>query len=139
MAESTAIPDFRSRNIKIVPNGIKTFKEQLRAGSEIFHKLKKILASENQSTSVGDEGGFAPKLESNKKPLELINKAIEEAGYKKGTEINFGIDAAATSFFNEKDGQYIFKPDNSGLTREMLVNIYNEWIQNTMSFPWRTG
>jgi len=114
---------------KIIPNGIKTFKEQFRAGSEIFHKLKKILASENQSTAVGDEGGFAPRLESNSKPLELINKAIEDAGYKKGTEVNIGIDAAASSFFDEKENKYIFKPENANLTREMLVNIYNDWIQ----------
>ncbi|MDO8241235.1 MAG: phosphopyruvate hydratase [Candidatus Moranbacteria bacterium] len=113
---------------KIVPNGIKTFKEQFRAGSEIFHKLKDILASEGQSVAVGDEGGFAPRLESNSKPLELMNRAIEEAGYKKGTEVNTGIDAAASSFFDEKEGQYIFKPESNGITREMLVNIYNEWI-----------
>jgi enolase len=114
---------------KIVPNGIETFKEQLRAGSEIFHKLKKILATEGQGTSVGDEGGFAPKLESNSKPLELINKAIKEAGYKPGTQVNIGIDAAASSFFDEKENKYIFKPENANLTREMLVNIYSEWIQ----------
>ena len=114
---------------KVVPNGIKTFKEQFRAGSEIFHKLKKILASQNQSTAVGDEGGFAPHLESNAKPLELINQAIEEAGYKSGKEVNIGIDAAASSFYDEKDEKYMFKPENASLTREMLVNIYNEWIQ----------
>lgn len=113
---------------KIVPNGIKSFREQFRAGSEIFHKLKDILASEGQSVAVGDEGGFAPRLESNSKPLELMNRAIEEAGYKKGTQVNTGIDAAASSFFDEKEGQYIFKPESNGITREMLVNIYNEWI-----------
>lgn len=114
---------------KVVPNGIKTFKEQFRAGSEVFHKLKKILASQNQSTAVGDEGGFAPHLESNAKPLELINQAIEEAGYKGGKEVNIGIDAAASSFYDEKDEKYMFKPENASLTREMLVNIYNEWTQ----------
>lgn len=113
---------------KIVPNGIKTFKEQFRAGSEIFQKLKSILASEGQSVAVGDEGGFAPRLESNAKALELMNRAIEEAGYKKGSEVNTGIDAAASSFFDEKEKQYIFKPESNGVTREMLVNIYNEWI-----------
>lgn len=114
---------------KLVPNGIKTFKEQLRAGSEIFHSLKEILASEGYSVSVGDEGGFAPHLESNAQALELINEAIEKAGYKKGKEVNIGIDAAANSFYDEKEDKYIFKPENSTLTREMLVNIYNEWIQ----------
>lgn len=113
---------------KLVPNGVKTFHEQLRAGSEIFHKLSAILSKEGYGISVGDEGGFAPKLESNAKPLELINRAITEAGYKGGQEINVGLDAAASSFFSEEQGQYIFKPESSGLSREMLVNIYNEWI-----------
>ena len=113
---------------KIVPNGIKTFKEQFRAGSEIFHKLKEILASEGQSVAVGDEGGFAPRLESNSKALELMNRAITEAGYAKGKQVSTGIDAAASSFFDEKEGQYIFKPESNGITREMLMNIYNEWI-----------
>jgi enolase len=114
---------------KLIPNGIKTFKEQLRAGSEIFHKLKEILASENYSVGVGDEGGFAPHLENNAKPLELISKAIKEAGYKKGSEVNAGVDAAASSFFKKKENQYLLRPENVPLTREMLVNIYNEWIE----------
>lgn len=113
---------------KLVPNGIRTFKEQLRAGSEIFHTLAKILESEDYSTAVGDEGGFAPKLESNAQALEVINAAIEKAGYKNGTEASIGIDAAASSFFEEGEGRYVFKPENPSLTREMLVNIYNEWI-----------
>ncbi len=114
---------------KIVPNGIKTFKEQYRAGSEIFHKLKNILASEGQSVAVGDEGGFAPRLESNAKALELMNRAIEEAGYKKGEEVNTGIDAAASSFFEEAEDKYIFKPESNVISREMLLNIYAEWIE----------
>jgi enolase len=114
---------------KLVPNGIVTFKEQLRAGSEIFHTLKEILESEGYSTSVGDEGGFAPHLESNAQALEVINEAISKAGYKKGEEASIGIDAAANSFYDEKEEKYVFKPENSNLTREMLINIYNEWIE----------
>jgi len=113
---------------KLVPNGVKTFKEQLRAGSEIFHSLMEILSSEGYSTAVGDEGGFAPKLESNAEALELINTAIAKAGYIEGKEASIGIDAAANSFYDEKEDKYIFKPENSTLTREMLINIYNEWI-----------
>ncbi|MDR3583554.1 MAG: phosphopyruvate hydratase [Candidatus Pacebacteria bacterium] len=113
---------------KLVPRGIKTFAEQLRAGSEIFHNLSGILASAGYSTSVGDEGGFAPKLESNAQALELINAAIEKAGYKNGSEAAVGLDAAANSFFRKDEDRYVFKPENSTLTREMLVNIYNEWI-----------
>lgn len=120
---------------KLVPNGIKTFKEQLRAGSEIFHALAKILESEGYSIAVGDEGGFAPKLESNAQALEVINAAIEKAGYKKGSEASIGIDAAANSFFEKEEDRYVFKPENPSLSREMLVNIYNEWIAkyNVMS------
>lgn len=114
---------------KVVPNGIETFKEQLRAGSEIFHTLKKLLEKGGYSTGVGDEGGFAPHLESNAKPLELINQAIAEAGYKTGSEVSAGVDVAANSFFDEKENRYIFKPEQANLTREMLVNIYGEWIQ----------
>ncbi len=114
---------------KVIPNGIETFKEQLRAGSEIYQKLKSIISSENYAVSVGDEGGFAPKLENNSEPLELMKKAVEEAGYKLGSEVNLGVDAAASSFFNEQENQYVFKPENVVMPREMLINIYNEWTQ----------
>ncbi|HPN96593.1 MAG TPA: phosphopyruvate hydratase [Candidatus Moranbacteria bacterium] len=114
---------------KLVPSGIETFKEQLRAGSEVFHSLQGILSSMGFAVSVGDEGGFAPHLESNAQALELINQAIEKAGYKKGVELNIGIDSAASSFFDEKSDQYVFKPENANLTREVLINIYNEWIE----------
>ncbi|MCX6762139.1 MAG: phosphopyruvate hydratase [Candidatus Moranbacteria bacterium] len=114
---------------KLVPNGIKKFSEQLRAGSEVFHALQKLLISDGFSIGVGDEGGFAPKLESNAQALELINLAIEKAGYKKGQEVNLGIDAAASSFFDEAEKQYLFKPENAVLSRESLVNIYVEWIK----------
>lgn len=112
---------------KIIPNGIKTFREQLRAGSEIFHKLQSILAKEGYSTAVGDEGGFALRLENISQPLELMNRAINEAGYKKGVEVNCGVDAAATSFYKREEKQYFFKPENTVVTRETLVNIYNDW------------
>jgi len=114
---------------KLVPNGVKKFKEQLRAGSEVFHMLQKLLSAEGFSIGVGDEGGFAPRLESNAQALELINLAIEKAGYKKGTELNIGIDAAASSFFDEAEKQYLFKPENAVLSREALVNIYVEWVK----------
>jgi enolase len=116
------------QEFKIIPLGIKTFREQLRAGSEIFHALKKILSQEGYSVGVGDEGGFAPKLESNSQALEMISLAIEKAGYERGKEIGLGIDAAANSFYSQEQDRYNFKPENSVLTREMLVNIYNEWI-----------
>lgn len=120
---------------KLVPSGIKKFKEQLRAGSEVFHTLAKILSEKGYSISVGDEGGFAPQLESNTQALDLINLAIEKAGYKKGEELNIGLDVAANSFYEEKEDNYIFKPENISLKKEMLVNIYSDWIekQNVIS------
>ncbi len=116
------------QEFKIVPTGIEKFSEKLRAGSEIFHTLKKILESHNQKTSVGDEGGFAPNLESNTQALELICQAIREAGYESGKQINIGLDAAASSFFNETDNQYLLEPEKVSLSRESLINLYKEWI-----------
>jgi len=116
------------QEFKIIPMGIKTFKEQLRAGSEVFHALKKILESNEQKTSVGDEGGFAPNLESNTQALELICQAIKEAGYVPGSQINIGIDAAASSFYNKSDSQYFLEPEKVALSRESLINLYKEWI-----------
>jgi len=96
------------QEFKIIPTGLKTFSEQLRAGSEIFHTLKKFLEKNKQKTSVGDEGGFAPNLESNSQALEIINNAIKESEYFLGKQINLGIDAAANSFF-DRERQVYFK------------------------------
>jgi enolase len=117
------------QEFKIIPSGIEGFSEQLRAGSEIFHALKKILEKNNQKTSVGDEGGFAPNLESNTQALELICQAIKESGYELGKQVNLGLDAAANSFFNESDGQYLLEPEKVVLSKESLINLYREWIQ----------
>ncbi|HPN55108.1 MAG TPA: phosphopyruvate hydratase [Candidatus Moranbacteria bacterium] len=116
------------QEFKIVPTGIKNFSEQLRSGSEIFHTLKKIIESLGQSSGVGDEGGFSPKLESNTYALELINQAIIESGYKLGEEINLGIDVAASSFYNEKEKNYILKPEGVTMEKERLVSMYRDWI-----------
>lgn len=116
------------QEFKVIPTGIKTFKEQLRAGSEIFHKLKKIIEVGQHSSGVGDEGGFSPKLESNTQALELINQAITESGYKLGTEVNLGIDAAASNFYEEDEKHYLVKPEGVHLERERLISMYKEWI-----------
>lgn len=116
------------QEFKIIPTGIKSFKEQLRAGSEIFHALKKILEAMKQSSGVGDEGGFAPKLESNTQALELMNQAILKSNYGIGTQINLGIDAAASSFYNEEEKHYLLKPEGVTLERERLISMYKEWI-----------
>lgn len=113
---------------KIVPGGIKTFKEQYRAGSEVFHNLKKILSQKGFSVGVGDEGGFAPHLQNNAEPLKYINEAIEEAGYQPGRQISIGIDAAASSFFDKKIGKYVLMPENAEFSPEKIIEEYERWI-----------
>lgn len=93
----------------IMPVGAKSFREALRMGAETFHSLKKILSKANLSTSVGDEGGFAPNLRSNEEALKVMMQAIETAGYKPGRDIVFCIDSAAASFF--ENGNYILKAE----------------------------
>src|SRR5690606_3437180 len=90
----------------LVPHGFDSFNEALRAGAETFHALKKLLKSKKLSTAVGDEGGFAPNLESDAQGLALLTEAIEAAGYKPGKQICLALDVAATEFF--KDGKYEF-------------------------------
>jgi len=96
----------------IVPHGFDSFSESIRAGAEIFHNLKKILGGKGLATSVGDEGGFAPKLESNRAALELIMSAIEAAGYRPGEQIALALDVASSEFF--KDGKYQFRDASLG-------------------------
>lgn len=91
----------------ILPVGAKSFKEALRMGIEVFHHLKAILKAKGYKTSVGDEGGFAPDLQSNEEALVLIMEAIQKAGYRPGREVGLGLDAAATEFY--RDGFYILK------------------------------
>ncbi|MDP3957708.1 MAG: phosphopyruvate hydratase [bacterium] len=117
------------QEFKIIPAGIETYKEQLRAGSEIFHALKKLLEQEQCSIGVGDEGGFAPRLENHKQALEMIIKAIGEAGYRPGEQVFIGLDVAANSFYDAAEDQYVLKPEGVSLTRESLINVYREWVQ----------
>ena len=91
----------------IVPVGAKNFREAVKMGAEIFHNLKKILKEKNHSVNVGDEGGFAPTLSSNKEALEVIMAAISATGYKAGKNVSIAIDAAASEFY--KNGKYNLK------------------------------
>jgi enolase len=116
------------QEFKIIPTGIEHFSEQLRAGSEIFHVLKKIIEASHNSSGVGDEGGFSPKLESNTHALEMINQAIAQSGYALGSQINLGIDSAASNFYNEEEKHYVLKPEGANLERERLISMYREWI-----------
>lgn len=111
----------------IMPKGAPTFREALRMGTEIFHALKKVLKDKGLSTSIGDEGGFAPKLSSNLEALEVIAKAVENAGYKLGEEVFFALDVAASEFYDKKQGKYVFaKSDGSVKDADEMVAFYQE-------------
>jgi enolase len=109
----------------IMPAGIKSFKEALRCGAEIFHTLKKILHDRGSSTTVGDEGGFAPSLSSNEEAIKIILEAIEKAGYKAGKDVFIALDVAATELY--KDGKYHLASENKTLTSEEMVAFYADW------------
>ncbi len=98
----------------ILPVGAPSFREALRYGAEIFHTLKKLLAERGLSTAVGDEGGFAPDLDSNEAALSVILEAIEKAGYRPGRDIYLGLDVASSEFF--KDGRYDLESENRSFT-----------------------
>jgi enolase len=108
----------------IVPAGLPSFDEALRAGTEIFHTLKKLLKDKGLTVAVGDEGGFAPKLGSNEEAVQFIVQAIEKAGYQPGKDVSLALDCAASEFFDKKTGKYTF--DKKAVSREDLVGIYEE-------------
>ena len=107
----------------IIPQA-KTIKERVRIGAEVFHNLKQVLKEKSLATSVGDEGGFAPDLNSNTEGFELIIEAINKAGYIPGKDVNLGIDVAASELY--KDGKYILKGENRALTTNELIDFYEQ-------------
>jgi enolase len=112
----------------VVPVGFDVFSEALRAGTEIFHSLKKVLGSKGYATSVGDEGGFAPNLKSNEEAIEIILDAIGKAGYKAGDDIMIALDPAASEFYS--DGKYIFKKsDKRELTSDEMIAYWASWCE----------
>ncbi len=122
-AHSDAPIDFQE--FMIVPVGAPSFREALRYGAEVFHALKKVLHDRGLSTAVGDEGGFAPKLDGAEDALGVIAKAIELAGYKLGDDIAIALDVAASEFFDAKQNAYVFKKsDKSVKSAEELVAYY---------------
>jgi enolase len=110
----------------IVPVGAQSFREALRCGAEIFHHLKGILHHRGLSTTVGDEGGFAPALGSNEAALKVIVEAIEAAGYVPGADVGIAMDPAASEFY--KDGRYHLKADGLTLTSAQIVDMYATWV-----------
>jgi enolase len=113
----------------IVPHGAPSFAEALRMGAEVFHNLKALLKKKGLSTSVGDEGGFAPNVGSNEEAMETILKAIRAAGYKPGTDISLALDVAASEFHDRQRGRYVFKKSGAGSkTRDEMIAILEKWV-----------
>src|SRR6201995_5593757 len=111
----------------IVPIGADSFSEALRWGVEVFHKLKSVLKKKGYSTNVGDEGGFAPDIQSNEEAIETVLQAIEAAGYKVGSQIGIALDAASSEMY--KDGKYKFyKSTGKELTSDQMVDYWTSWV-----------
>lgn len=116
------------QEFKIVPSGIPTYSEALRAGSEIFHTLQTILRTAHYDIGIGDEGGFAPKLPNHNEAFSLILQAIEKSGYTPGKQIFLDVDVAANSFYDQKHDRYQLRPENVILDRSGLLALYRDWI-----------
>jgi len=110
----------------IMPNGFDNFEDALRAASEIYHTLKKLLEKDGHPTALGDEGGFAPNFKNNEEPIEYILNAIKEAGYKPGVEVSIALDAASSEFY--KDGKYVLAGEGKSLNAEEMVEFYENLI-----------
>ncbi len=111
----------------IMPKGAETFRESLRMGCEIFHALKSVLKGKGLSTAVGDEGGFAPVLESNEAALEVIAEAVKKAGYKLGKDIFLALDVASSEFYDAEKKKYVFKKsDGSKRSSKQMVEFYQD-------------
>ncbi|GAC1383014.1 MAG: phosphopyruvate hydratase [Ginsengibacter sp.] len=113
----------------VMPIGANSFSEGLQWGVEIFHALKTVLKKKGYSTNVGDEGGFAPNIQSNEEAIETVLTAIEAAGYKTGSQVAIAMDAANSELWKEKEKKYIFhKSDGKQMTSEQLVDYWESWV-----------
>src|SRR3989441_10091867 len=110
----------------VLPVGAPTFRDALRMGAEVDQALKKVLHDKKLNTNVGDEGGFAPSLSSNREALEVIVAAIEAAGYKPGVDIFLGMDPASSEFY--ENGKYVLAREGRTLTSNEMVDLYEQWI-----------
>jgi enolase len=114
----------------IMPVGAASFSEGLRWGVEIFHALKSVLKKKGYSTNVGDEGGFAPNIQSNEEAIETVLLAIDAAGYKAGSQIFIAMDAANSELWNNDKNKYVFhKSDSKEMTSEQLVKFWDNWAR----------
>jgi enolase len=108
----------------IFPVGASSFSEALRMGAEIFHQLKSVLKKRGLNTNVGDEGGFAPDLNSNSEAIELILEAVEKTGYKNGSQVSIALDVASSELFNSENKSYELVSENKSFTSEELIEYY---------------
>lgn len=114
----------------VMPAGATSFSESLRMGTEVFHALKGVLKAKGLSTNVGDEGGFAPNLQSNEEAIQAVLEAIEKAGYHPGQDMFIAIDAASTEFYDEASGEYVFKKSTGDrLSSAQMVAYWNDWCK----------
>jgi enolase len=111
----------------VMPFGAASFSDGLRMGTEIFHHLKAVLKEKGMSTNVGDEGGFAPSLNSNEEAIQVVMDAIVKAGYTPGKDIFIALDAASSEFYNKEKGKYIFESTGQELTSEEMVEFWADW------------
>jgi len=111
----------------VLPVGLGSFSEALRAGTEIFHALKSVLKGRGLATAVGDEGGFAPDLRSNEEAIDVILEAIGKAGYRAGEDVLLGLDTASSEFY--KDGRYHLASESRWLTSEQMVDYLESWVR----------
>lgn len=112
----------------ILPVGAENFAEALRMGAEVFHSLKKVLAERGLACGVGDEGGFAPNLGSNREALELIVDAIKGAGLEPGKDVMLGMDVASSEMYNAETGKYELKGEGKVLTSEEMIDLFESWV-----------
>ncbi|RMD68073.1 MAG: phosphopyruvate hydratase, partial [Bacteroidetes bacterium] len=111
----------------IMPVGATSFREGLRMGVEVFHHLKQVLKSKGYSTNVGDEGGFAPNMQSNEEAIQTVLMAIEKAGYQPGEDIMIALDAASSEIYDEEKGLYVLASSGQELTSADMVAFWKEW------------
>ena len=113
----------------VMPIGAKSFSEGLQWGTQIFHTLKSVLKQNGMSTNVGDEGGFAPNLGSNEEAIEVVIKAIEQAGFKPGKDVFIALDAAASEFYHAETKEYVFESTGSRMNSDQMVEFWKDWSE----------
>ncbi|WP_299456290.1 phosphopyruvate hydratase [uncultured Microscilla sp.] len=113
----------------IMPTNAPTFSRALQMGTEVFHHLKKVLQDKGFATNVGDEGGFAPNIQSNEEAIKIVLEAIEKAGYRPGEDMWIAMDAASSEFYDEETGLYHLSSTGDKLTSDQMVTYWKDWVQ----------